>query len=194
MRAGLRVAIALLLLAGGRTASAQVDPTALPVYHGFLSVRRAGGTIDRSTGTGTLHVPRWTLLLATEVTNGIVPDQQDLVVAMADENFTLPAGSLKPSRKGKVFTFKAAPGTVQRGIRNLRLWLRSDGSYGIRFTVAGVELSRLKNENGYCVPFAIIIGDDDFFDGVFFASPSFFSRRVVLTGCQVDSSDWPWIR
>ena len=200
MRVAFRTGALVLLglLAGPRMASAQTS-TVEAKYHGLLDVRQAGGSIDRATGTGMIRVQRWTARVNTD-SNGIFPDQEPVVFAAkvggSDENFMLPAGMMKKSRNGKVFSYRAAPGTVQRGVRTFRMKLRPDGVfYDVRFILVGVEMSILKFQDPLCVPFAIIIGDDDFFNGISLTSPSFASRRLEIpSSCTVDTNDWTWIR
>ena len=188
------LALLLALVAAPRMADAQSSTTEAK-YHGILSIRRAAGTIDRTNLTGMIRVQSWTALVTPD-TNGLFPDQEPLLISAGDNNdFTLPAGMLKASRSRRSFSYKAPRGSAPRGLRSFRIWLRRDGSYGMRFTLAGIELSLLKNQDPLCMPLAILIGDDDFFNGVTFTSPSFESKRLVVPkSCPISNDDWPWIR
>jgi hypothetical protein len=192
--------VAVLVGALGVVAVARREATAQVTgieakYHGVLSIRRATGSIDRDTGSGTIKVRRW-IALATPDTNGIFPDQEAalITVGLNEDSFPLAAGSLKKSRSGRVFSYRARKSDPGR-LRSFRFWLQKDGSYGIRFALSGVELSRLRREDPICVPIAVIIGDDDFFNGISLTSPSFTSKKVVVpSSCEVSTDDWPWVR
>ena len=173
-----------------RMASAQVATGATPVYHGILRVKRATGSIDRDAhGSATLRVRRWELL-PTPDTNGLFPAEEVINVAVGEDALVLPAASLQPSRNGKVFVFHSR----DNRIRLFRLWQLKNGAWAVRFTLAGVDLSRLMLEDPVCLPVAVLVGDDDGFTGGLFSSPSFFSRRLTLEReCDV-GGDWPWLR
>jgi hypothetical protein len=191
--AGVFLATLLGTLLASRMAAAQA--TLVPTYHGILSIRRATGTIDRDSGDGTLKVRKWTALLTPD-TNGIAPAAEpvEVSVGLNDQRFPLPPGALKASKSGRVFAYKAKRSAVTRGLQSFRFWRQRDGSYGIRFTLVGLSLSRLRTEDPICVPVAVIIGDDDFFNGVSLTSPTFFSKRVVVPeSCPVNTDDWPWL-
>jgi len=184
---------AIVFVAGFRMAAAQSAPT--PKYHGILSIRRATGTIDRTTGDGTLKVRKWTALLTPD-TNGVEPATEPISVSIGlnGDSYALPAGALKASKSGRVFVYKTKPGEVTKGLKAFRFWRQRDGSYGIRFTLVGVSFAELRTEDPVCMPLAVIVGDDDFFNGVTLTSPSFFSKRVIATqSCPVNVSDWPWL-
>jgi hypothetical protein len=191
----MRLAIALSFLcavvAGVPCAAAPV-----PIYHGILSVKRASGTLDRTTYTATVRVPEWTALLTPD-TDGMFPASEDLMVSIgANDDFTLPAGALKPSRSGRKFVYRAPRNGDFRGLRFFKLWLRRDGSsYGIKFKLMGVaNLTRLDTEAPICLPVAVIVGNDDFFSGVSFTSPNFESKKLqITTSCDPGDDGWPWL-
>jgi len=194
----MRLAAALLLVATAvAAASAPASACTQQVvakYHGQLFVKRAVGTLDRQSGTASLRVRHWTAKLEPD-SDGLCLDQEPIVIAMGDtEQFTVPS-PLVSSHRGRMFTYRAQKGTPGRGLRMLRIMLRQDGLYDLRFTLDGIEMSRLNTEDPICLPLAIIIGDDDFFNGIGFSSPSFSSKRLVVpTSCPIDNSQWPWIR
>lgn len=177
---------AVLLLASLSVASAQNL-----VYHGFLTIRRAGGTINPDTGISTVNVKRWSFLL-TPNSNGLVPDEEPVIVAIGDgERLVLPAGSLTASKSGRKFTYKDK--TITRGIRSFRIWRGKDPSlWQVRFQVVGVDLSALTINYPDCLPMAVIVGDDDGFSGVEFDRVGGFTGKgVKIVGfCPVE--DWPW--
>lgn len=189
-----RVAIALLvaLVSAGR-AWGQPATTATPIYHGILDILAARGTIDPATGTATLSVRGWRLLLSPD-SNGIYPDQEPALIALAENNFYLAAGSLKASRHGTRFRYRAPRDAGPRAIRSLCIARRRDGTYLVSFKLTGVELSRLTIQNRDCVPMAIIVGDDDGFSGASLRRQSFESRQLFLPGSCDAAGDWPWIQ
>ncbi len=109
LRAG--VALAALVLA------AQAHPQT-PVHHGVLGVRPAAGRIDRTTGESSLDVRRWRFTPAPD-SDGLDPAHEAVLVAIGDaDRFVVPAGALRASRNGRVFTYRRA---TTRGVRRLRL-------------------------------------------------------------------------
>ena len=186
------LAVSLLLAPAAPTARAQISTGATPVHHGELDIRPAVGTINGATGIGTLRVRRWRLVLA-ETSNGIFPGQEPVVVALGEESFVLAAGSLRPSRKGKVFRYRAPADAGPRGFRSFWIARRANGSYLVSFTLIGVDLSALVLQTPVCQPMAVIVGDDDGFRGAFLTRPDFRRRVAIPHGCDV-SNDWPWIQ
>src|SRR6185295_11499919 len=86
---GMRSVLALSFLCGilGVTLCAAAP---VPIYHGILSVRRAGGTLDRTTYTASIKVPEWTALLTPD-TDGMFPATEDVMVSIGtNDDFTLP--------------------------------------------------------------------------------------------------------
>jgi hypothetical protein len=200
------VLASLAVVCGSRSGSCEIATTATPVYHGVLWIAgRATGSINRRTGNAVLKVRRW-ILLPVSPSNGIYPDQEPIVIAMGDDSMRLPAGTLKTSRSGKVFSYRArtsttttttAPDTTQgpdRALRRLRVQRFNDGSYALWFTLVGVDLSRLNIQDPVCLPLAVIVGDDDGFTGAVVSSPSFTSRRFNISRACDLSNDWPWIQ
>ena len=185
-------ALALALTLAAATARAQISTSATPVYHGTLRILRPGvGTFDTATGIGTLRVRRWQLELNGD-SNGIFPDHEPAVLALGDESFRLDAGSVKRSRNGKVFRYRAPPEAGQRGIRSFRIARRrTSGIYVVSFTLIGVDLSQLVLENPVCRPLAVIVGDDDGFTGADLMTRPAFSRHLAVPrACPVNT--WPW--
>jgi len=190
----MRRLVAPLLLTLLATVAVHAGPvtTADPVYHGELAIRPAGGTINRRNGNGTIKIRNWTFE-PTPLSDGIFPDQEPIIVALADDTFRLEAGALKANRKGNVFTYRSSAKQTPRGIRLLRLAQLKDGTWAVRLSLAGLDLSRLNLEDPICRPMAVIVGDDDGFGGVAITSPSWTSRRVEIpNGCDVGNS-WPWL-
>ena len=189
----LALAVALVAVVSLSRASAQPATTATPNYHGVLDILAARGTISPDTGIATLKIRRWRLLL-TQDSNGIFPDQEPTLIALAENNFYLPAGSLKASRGGRVFRYRAPRDAGPRALRSLYITRRPDGAYLVSFTLTGVELSRLTIQDRDCVPMALIVGDDDGFAGARLRRPSFETRRLLVTGdCTADlNGAWPW--
>src|SRR5438477_190607 len=74
----------------------------------------------------------------------------------------LDAGLLKDSSTRQRFCDRA-PHRSLRGVRTFPLTLKPDGSWIMRFTVVGVDLSCLEREDPVCASMAVIIGDDDGF-------------------------------
>jgi hypothetical protein len=191
MRMWKPTALAVALTLAG-PARAQISTSATPIYHGELDIRPAVGTIDGSTGIGTLHVRGWRLVLA-ETSNGIFPDREPVVVALGEESFMLPAGSLTRSRSGRVFRYHAAAGAGPRGFTSFRIARRANGSYRVTFTLIGIDMSPLVLATPVCQPMAVIVGDDDGFRGALLSRPNFKRRVFIPRGCDA-SNDWPWIQ
>jgi len=184
--------VALAALLASR-AAAQISTSAVPIFHGTLDVNQpAGGTLDRKTGQVKLRVNRW-MFMPVAGSNGIFPSQEPVLVALGEDSFRLEPGSLVSLHGGRVFAYRA-PKSVKRGVRKIRIWPQPDGTYRLRFTLIGADLSRLNIEDPVCVPLAVIVGDDDGFSGVTVTSPSFTSRRIAIPGPCNAGGDWPWIQ
>ncbi len=166
--------------------------TANPVYHGELAMKPAGGAINRRNGNATIKIRNWTFK-PTALSDGVYPDQEPIIVALADDNFRLEAGALRANKKGTTFIYRSTAKKTPRGIRLLKLSRLSNGTWGVRLSLVGVDLSRLNLEDPICRPMAVIVGNDDGFGGVSITSPSWTSRRVEIPStCDVGGS-WPWI-
>lgn len=183
-------ALVVALMLAAATARAQISTSATPVYHGTLRILHpAVGTFNTSTGIGTLRVRGWQLDLRQD-SNGIFPDQEPVVVALGDESFRLDAGSLKRSRNGKVFHYRAP---TSRGISRIRIARRGSGVYLVTFTLSGVDLSQRVLQNPVCRPLAVIVGDDDGFTGADLMTRPAFSRHLVVPRT-CSANTWPWIQ
>jgi hypothetical protein len=192
MRLPLAVALLAALVSAGRVAAGPVT-SATPIYHGILDILAARGTIDPDTGSAKLKIHGWRLLLSPD-SDGIFPDQEPTLIALAENNFYLAPGSLTASRGGRRFRYRAPRDAGPRAIRSLRLVQRRDGTWRVSFTLTGVELSRLTIQTRDCVPMAFIVGDDDGFNGARLRRPNLDSRPLFLPGgCDV-TGDWPWIQ
>jgi hypothetical protein len=190
----LRITVALLVALAAASASAQPVTTATPIYHGHLDVLPARGTIDPTTGMATLKVHGWRFLPVTD-SDGVYPDQEPILIALAENNFYLAAGAVKGTRHETRFRYRAPRNTTTRGIRSLRLLERHDGTYLLSFTLTGVDLSQLTIADRACVPMALIVGNDDGFYGARLRRPSFTSRALFVPGgCSLDNSEWPWLQ
>src|SRR5205814_9203029 len=135
-----------------------------PIHHRARDIRTDVCTITGAQVIVTLRVRRWRLVLA-ETSNGIFPDKEPVLVALGEESYVLAAGSLTPSRKGKVFRYRAPADAGPRGFRFFRIARRANGSYRVRFTVIGIDLSALVLPPPVCQPMAVIVGADDGFTG-----------------------------
>ncbi len=184
---GLVLAVCVLVAS---TVGAQVSITE-PIFHGILTVNPGRGKLDLETGNGILKASRWQFDLYPD-TNGIFPDQEPLLLSIGEENFRLAAGKLT-TRNQRVYSYVAKP-APERGIRMLRLMRHTDGSWGVRFVLQGIDLSAMFVNDPVCRPLALIVGDDDFFNGVKLTRKSVSSRRVrIPSDCDVGGG-WPWIR
>jgi len=184
----------LVLLLGARVASSQAPPGGPPVHHGFLDLVPAGhGVLNRTTGNATLTVHGWRYIVADD-TNGLRPEWERLIVAIGQgqNDFYLPPGSLKPSRRGRVFRYRAPHGASGPGIRFFRMGRRSDGTYRVSFRVVGIELSSLNFNDPICLPLAVIVGDDDGFATADASSPTFESRFLKVSSGTCKAG-WPWL-
>lgn len=186
----LGITLALLaLLARPAVGRAQV-----PLFHGELVMTGAHGSFDPETGQSSLNVSGWRLIASTH-SNGVFPEREPLLIQVTQNSlngFFLDAGMLTPSRKGATFSYRA-PRDSASSIRHVRLKLRREGSYRIRFALRGIDLQNLINASGDCEPLAVFIGDDDFFTGVDLRRPGSLSRsrRLRIPPVPCDAS-WPW--
>ncbi len=181
----------LLAAAVGISAEAGTPPAVRPVYHGTLKLDRpAVGSIDRRIGRGVVRVRRWSFK-PNDFSNGVFPDREPIVVAFGNDTFAVPDGRIRA--RGRAFAYAAHP-LAPSGVRSLRLQPRADGSWLVRFVVAGVDLETLATDDPICIPFAIIVGDDDGFSGVSITSRSFRSSRVAIPSSCTVGGDWPWLQ
>jgi hypothetical protein len=160
--------------------------------HGQLSVARAArGTIDLDSGNATFKVKNWGLVLANE-SDGVKPADEPFTIGIAEERFLLPAGQLKASKNGKRFRYRDK--SVDRGIQDLKIVMTAGGPIRVSFKVVGADLSGLIiGDPPLCLPFAIIIGNDDGFSGVSFDRPKPYpSRLLTIPGSCKDTTEWPW--
>jgi hypothetical protein len=188
-----RLALVSVLVLAVASVAGAISDTAIPVHHGSLRVKRARGRFDRTSGLGTITVRGWVLRLGSG-SDGIVPDQEPLVVAIGDDSFRLEANALR--KKGKRSYRYRAHGRVTRGIQKLKMRRQSDDTWIIDFTVRSVPLYRLTNEAPVCLATAIIVGDDDGFAGVQFDNPGFPVRptkRLVVDPIDCTADGWPWV-
>jgi hypothetical protein len=160
--------------------------------HGQLSIPRAArGTIDPDNGNASFAVKNWAVVLASN-SNGVSPADEAFSVDIAEERFLLPAGQLKASKNGKRFRYHDK--TVDRGIQDLKLVMTAGGPIRVSFKIVGADMSGLIITDGeLCLPFAIVIGDDDGFSGVKFDRPNPYpSRLLKILGRCDETTEWPW--
>jgi len=165
-----------------------------PVYHGVLGIRPAGGSIDQDSGVIGLNVGKWNFRLDPS-SDGLFPADEPVLIALGDtEQFLLPAGSLVPNARATRFTYRNPGKKIARGIRLFRVWQAKDGTWNVKFKVAGIQASRLTFEYPVCEKMAVIIGDDDGFTGVELTRPGGLAgKRVKLRGACDDIEGWPWL-
>jgi hypothetical protein len=173
------------LLVAASLAAAQA-----PVHHGLLRIAKASrGRIDLNSGYAKFAIPGWEFLISAD-SDGIDPAAERVLIAVAEEQFLLPPGSLRASRNGKRYTYRGTS-----GIRSLKIVRTSGSSLRIRAKLADVNLARVVlTDEAQCLPFAVVIGNDDGFDGVFFDRPKPFpsTRLAVLSRCDA-AGEWPWL-
>ncbi len=160
--------------------------------HGQLSIPRAArGTIDLDSGNATFKVKNWGLVL-DQASNGVNPADEAFTIGIAEERFLIPAGQLKASKNGKRFRYLDK--SVDRGIQQLKIVVTPAGAIKVSFKVVGADLSGLIiGDPPLCLPFAVIIGDDDGFSGVSFDRPKPYpSRLLTIPGSCKDTTEWPW--
>lgn len=182
-------AVVVLSLPG--IATAEISETLTPKYHGALQPQPVSGRIDPETGISRLVVKGWLLRPAVD-SNGVFPADEPVLVAIGEESFRIDKGLLRPSRRGRRFFYRSA-GSVQRGVRSMRLRLRPNGDYDVRLVLFNLSLGRLLFDYPQCVPMAVIVGDDDGFTGVDLDRKSFTSRRLMVRGGCVPEEDWVWL-
>jgi len=193
MRRVLPLIVALVIaIAGG--AGAQISTGGgSPVYHGLLDILGARGRIDIDTGNASVKVHRWRFIPAPN-SNGIFPAEEPVRIALDDNTLFLPAGSLKASRHGRVFRYKAPRDAGPQAVRSLEIRVVKDGTYRVKYTLTGLNLSKLLFGFPTCVPTAVIIGDDDGFAGAWLNRQSFESPRLAIPrSCEI-TNDWPWLQ
>jgi hypothetical protein len=183
----LPAAAIVTLLALGSSARAQ-SPA---VYHGELDVLPSVGKFDINTGGASLKLRKWRFLVVPD-SNGLVPDQEPIVILIGQNSFTLQPGSLKRSRNGKTFSFKAAKDDPS-SLRALRMRHRGY-FYTFNATLRDVPLGTLATNDGVCLPVAFLVGDDDAFNGGVFSRPGFTvdssaKQLRIQRSCPVP---WPW--
>jgi len=180
-----------------QVAGAQPVTQAVPIYHGKLVVRGAGGPFDVDSGDATLKIQRWEFTLGPDeqcrATDDIFPDQEPVIVALGEEQFTLAAGELSPNKKGTVFSYRA-PRSFRRGIKALRVAKQPNGAWSLRMSLAGINLSTLVLTDPGCFPMAVILGNDDVFSNVLVSRKSFSAKRfrVIPETCTPPGDEWPW--
>ena len=160
--------------------------------HGQLSIPRAArGTIDLDSGNATFKVKNWGLVL-DKASNGVKPADEPFTIGIAEERFLIPAGQVKASKNGKRFRYLDK--SVDRGIQQLKIVMTATGAIRVSFKVVGADLSGLIiGDPPLCLPFAVIIGDDDGFSGVSFDRPRPYpSRLLTIPGSCKDTTEWPW--
>jgi len=166
-----------------------------PTHHGKLKIGFPGrGRINVDTGSATFWVHGWTLVPSSD-SNGIDPATEGVNIAVGDsESFVLPGDQLKVSKSGTRFTYRSKG---PHRINMLKLVKNADGSFTARFKISGADFSRLLLLNRpavVCVPFALIIGDDDGFSGVNFELPKLspLSGLLTIPGFCDNVPGWPW--
>ena len=182
----------VLVLAVAAAVGAPTLASGQALTHGQLSVARAArGTIDLDSGNATFKVKNWAIVLASG-SNGVNPADEPFTIGVAEERFLIPAGQLKASKNGKRFSYRDK--SVDRGIQELKLVRTADGPSKVSFKVVGADLSGLIiGDPPLCLPFAVIIGDDDGFSGVSFDRPKPYpSRLLTIPGSCKDTTEWPW--
>ena len=159
--------------------------------HGQLRVTRAAkGKIDLNSGQAIFTIRNWEMLLAAE-SDGVDPANEPFTIGIQEERFVIPAGQLRSKANGKRFLYKAK---VERGISQLKLVRTAAGPIRITMKLVGVDLTRLViSDPPACLPFAVIIGDDDGFSGVSFDRPKPYpSKLLTIPGFCDEATEWPW--
>ena len=186
----LRLALVFLVVVVVRGETA---PDVIPIFHGQLGFTPARGRIDRNRSRGylaTLAVRQWALIPESN-SNGISPGTETILVAVGEKSWTLDSTRLFESKRGGTWTYKRKGKPPSDGIQSMRIRRESDGSFSLRFVVAGIDGTPLDTGDPICVPFAFIIGDDDAFTGINLSSPTFSSRKLRVPDlCDADS--WVW--
>ncbi len=187
------VAAVLGVIGAAAVASAQAPGGVRPIYHGLLDIVAAHGRFDVDTGDASLRVRRWRFLPSPS-SDGIFPDREPVLIALGDNSFLLPAGSVERSRNGRVFRFRAMVDAAPQPIRMFRLVARRDGSYSVSFTLVDLVLTGLLFQDPICLPMAVIVGDDDGFSGADLTRRTFSSPHLRLAGACSVGSTWPWLQ
>lgn len=181
-----------LLLVGALACALTSVAEAQELTHGKLRVNRPGrGKIDLTTGSATFRLNALDLL-PSDQSDGINPGTETITIGISEERFLIPAGHLKVSRNGKRFRYKEPK--ADRGIQLFEMKKRPDQTFRVNLKLVGVDLSSLVTTNPpLCLPFAIIVGNDDGFTGISFDLPNPYpSRRLSIPGFCTDEASWPW--
>lgn len=123
--------------------------------------------------------------------DGIDPAAEPVIIAIADEQFLIPAGQMKASRNGRRFRYKNNTG---RGVQLLTMVRTPTGSLRVSLKLTGVDLSTLVvADPPQCLSFALVVGNDDGFSGISFDRPKPFpSKLLTIPGFCTGNSAWPW--
>jgi hypothetical protein len=159
-------------------------------FHGTIGFTPANGKLDRNRARGypaTLKVRQWSFQPAPD-SNGVDPGSEAIVVHVGEREWTVPTGELVASKRGAVWTYKRRGGGTNAGIQRLQIRRESDQTFAIRFVVGGIDGSVLDVQDPACVPFVLIIGDDDAATGINLSSPTFSSSKLrVREICDYDN-------
>jgi hypothetical protein len=181
-----RILAAAVLLAWAAVAGAAT-------YHGVLAAYPTRGRIDTTTGAADVRTGWWEFKLAAN-SNGIDPAHEGVWVFLGDtERYRVEPEALVVTKHGKRFRYRNAGAT--RGIRALDLRATRHGTWVIRLRFVGVDLSSLLLTCSVCQPMAVIVGDDDAFDGALLTRrgcPANPGRRLAYAD-QCSPGDWPWL-
>lgn len=185
--------IRLLILATVLACALSTSAGAQALIHGQLQVSRAAkGQINLDSGMATFKILGWQILLADN-TNGVDPAHEPITIGLAEERFLIPAGQLHASKNGKRYRYKDA--SVDRGVQQITIVRVGTSALKVSMKIVGADLSTLLiTDPPVCLPFAIIIGDDDGFSGVSFDRPKPYpSKFLSIPGFCTDETSWPWV-
>jgi hypothetical protein len=160
-------------------------------FHGTLLPVPAKGTLDTATGFGTLTAKKWVVTLNPS-SNGIAPQLEPVYVFFGDvDRLAVPVGGFRALRNGRLFKYRKPDET--RGVRAMDLKAQRDGRWLVKLQIVGVDLSTLLLNPTVCQSLAIVVGDDDAFEGLALERLGGRDGTRVKAAGTCAASDWPWL-
>jgi len=179
-----RMLVGGLLLAWAAAAGAAT-------YHGDLFPIPTRGRLDPATGYADVRTGRW-IIKPTKDSNGLHPETEGVWIFVSDtERFRVEPEQLVASKSGTRFRMRDPRAT--RGVRSLDLRHLYDGRWTIQLRLVQVDLSALMLTSRVCQSIAVIIGDDDAFEGAVLARVGGRGGRRVKADGVCQPGDWPWL-
>lgn len=167
------------------------QPVLAETFHGTLLPVPAKGTLDTHTGFAALSAKKWVVTL-NPGSNGIAPQLEPVYVFFGDvDRLAVPVGAFRTLRNGKLFKYRKPDET--RGVRAMDLKAQRDGRWLVKLQLVGVDLSTLLLNPTVCQSVALVVGDDDFFEGLSLQRVGGRDGAKLKAAGTCAASDWPWL-